>query len=1247
MKLIYIVGIILILTFPVSSGATINNSSNNHYISTHDYNFTSLQIGSFPVNKSWIGFRSFNLASPSAISVESNHGTRGLQVSTYGYNGVGNQFLNLSMNSNKTFSLKVTFSWNYNNSNLKTGNIFELNNGSTANLNYHFGPLYSKNTFLVGHNSTIMGPDPSTNTIYTLDITWDGNPSLIYTNILKGWNKTMNLPVAVKPQGMMSEHNISMAFGGAYSNITIYNIFLNGSLNGFNVPNYSPELYFNNETIDTNIVGLNSSSPGFLPIVDGVTNSIIYSGNTTNPGIYDYNFYNNTSRQIYSLPSGYLETTSSTGGGYAYFLFGNESSSSMLSINLDSLNVKIAGTEIAFKSGTHILTSANSAYLIAKNGTLDVFNNNDGNLNQSVFAFHNFGTIASSGNLNGNLTVSFFNNTLAKITRYELMQNGVFHSIGTFNNVVFDGSTNINTGIESLPTYTEYPTMNQGYDETVLIGNNGSEPMIFTENYSIARSPGTIIPLEHQLQVFAVSGSNIYPTNIAAGSSYLYISKNLSFGLGIYGNSVVLYYNGSTPYSGDNISVGFNPPSVLTGNVSLNYSVKSQLNYSVKAVIGNMSLVPIAGKLDFSSYRLTNGTYNLTITAENTAGYATSETDTIHVDNFIPIVSLDPANGSVVLENSSLTVDLTGISGKVSSTVQFGSGPTAVFQGDSFETYFPAAKGNYTVLLEVTDEFGITRSYTYFYEVENVNSSGYHSNIIPGSFLSSGALNLTWSRVKFGQHYNVSVSSENYSYITSTAVNFTKLNLSSGTYDLVIKALLDNSSWIRVVNESFTVQLYNPELELNDTPDHYYSFYGDSTNDTLNITANSNVSVSLQLVISEGRNIVFESEDAGNALSLELNSTFSFLRSNGLYSVHVTATEGSGRTSAGYLNFSVNNTVPSAPAEPAKIYTNNTQLRLNLAPSANESISYYYSNGTLGGYILTKNSTIKLYKQHSEISLEVATSWGNHNVTSITVIQSAAIPEINVSVSSSLLVWNNSLRLSYSIQDPVNLSYLSIEMNNRTVYNSTANTGSINMTLQQDGNYTLYIETQDLSGNHNETNISGIVCDYYPSISDLRFTIAMFMGFAHLSSTVTGKDLESVNYSWTVDGSYVSGNREFYTILMPGTHNITFEARYHGTTIESAHQVFTLGFLPELTAFLGFAGILAYRKYSGEDDEVTAEDIILENIGLQRREILAIARKRKIRVKTVETVITELASSGKIRLMPDPDNVMYVMGPKK
>lgn len=1247
MRLIHIIVIILILSIPSTSISFTfrSNQQTNLPATSFDYNFEGTPIGNFPANSSWIGFNTVNLSSPSYMRVQNVKGVNGLQVSTFGYSGNGDQMLNLSIQPPATFNMKVTFSWNYNNSVISTGNIFEFGNGSSSCINYHFGPEYNKQTYLTGNGTEDLGPDPSVTSFYTLDVSWSGNQDLIYSDIENGWNTSMGLPYAINPAIPFYGPDFNLLIGGAYSNVTIYNIYVSKGNGDFNAPNYGPGIDFNQETVVSDLSGSYANSSTWLPIVDQGINSLLYVGNATEPGIYSYNYYNNTTRPVLTLPSGSCEVTAATGLGYAFFLTSG-SITDLTSLNLSSLNAATLTLNASFGNGTHIIPYKNSIYLISENGTLEKINETGGELMSSDLIVQDIGKLTSSGYLSGMLTFSFSNLNSTSITEYEISANGSFVPVLQYTVTPFDAKYSATAGSNSAPDTLCKINITGRQTETALLENNLSAPLILDQNYSLVKTSSEYALLSCENGIYLASGTEIMATNIATNSSFVYVSNNMSFALGIKQDKVFLYYTGSNPFNGNGISVVFNPPELVSGIVSIPYSVVSSSNYTVQAKVGNMTLSPGFGYLNFSSYRLQNGTYKLYLNASNLAGYSTTYSSVLSVDNFAPRISTDPVNGSEILENSTITITISGLEGSISSTVHFEGTPASNFTGDMFQIKSPNEVGNTSLFLLVTDEFGVTRSYVYSFAEETPNTSGYKCDIVPNSFFSTGDINITWTPVKFVVLYAVTLASDSFHDRENITQNYSDVKLTSGEYILEINAVLQNTSVIQVANENFTVQLYNPSLNLSYSSYHYFSFFGNSKNNTLKVNASSNVSVVYYLNLTRNLVNVFSASGTGNSFQFDLNSTFDFLRANGEYTANLTAKEASGRMTCKSFNFYVNNSIPPPPVSRNLVYTNASTISLHLNETTNETFAYYFQNGTFGGTLTSTNSTINLEALYTRLVITGSTKFGNSNSTNFTVVESSVKPIINASVETSNLVWNNILHIEYTVADPVNLSELRVALNGTPFYTSILKSNEINITLTSDGNYSISLSVIDLCGNSNATNISGIVNYYYPTLESLSASIGMFMGISHLNARLTGKNLESVNTTWIVDGSVRSHSSSLYLIFLPGDHNITLVASFHSTQIESVRHVYTLGFMPEAFALIAVGIIFAYRRFGGKNDPELAVDVVLSNIGKSRPDVLKIARERKIRVRTVEYVIVDLSSSGKIRLLPDPDGIMYIMEPK-
>ena len=103
---------------------------------------------------------------------------------------------------------------------------------------------------------------------------------------------------------------------------------------------------------------------------------------------------------------------------------------------------------------------------------------------------------------------------------------------------------------------------------------------------------------------------------------------------------------------------------------------------------------------------------------------------------------------------------------------------------------------------------------------------------------------------------------------------------------------------------------------------------------------------------------------------------------------------------------------------------------------------------------------------------------------------------------------------------------------------------------------------------------------------------------------------------------------------------------YHSTTIFREKRVFTLGFAPELAFSLAVVGAILYRKYSGTPDSVLSREIVLENMGLKRKEIYRMARKAGVRIGTLTETIAAMQKTNEVLLLKDPNGVVYLMDPK-
>lgn len=1241
MKLIYIIGIILILTFPTTSTSHASPYYLNSVVQTGDYNFSLLQTGSFPANQSWIGFSVINGSSSSTVNIQNSTLYRGLRVSTYAYGTSSDTFLNMSLETGASFNLKITFSWNYNNSLFYTGNQVIVRENQTSLLNYDFGPDYGNNLYINGLNSSNIGPQPVNSSIYTLDISGNKSSNSIYTTIWSGWNSSMYVPYIVSSRTPYSGNGMSILVGGGFSNITLYNIFLDQKPAGFILPKKGNHISFKAQSLEPaqSLPGLLNGSS--LPVVDMRDNSILYFSQAHNSTIYAYNYYSNATGVVAKIPASYTCVATFGNANRSYFLFSNSSESLLAVTDFNSFGTTFIHLNLSFSFPSYLITHDNYLYIVNSTGRVTVIGNTD---TPNTMPGIN-GTVLAGGTDGNSLELTTYNETSREVASILYHPNGTDTLLGTYH------LAPLNLAESPVRQHNSFPSATLEFDKTgtpEIAGFMGSssEPYLMDSGYSSIPSDGGFMALSNGSSVTLASLNYSIDTNLNPNSAFVYVSPNGSNGLSIQNNSVTLYSINSTPYSGNTVSISFQNPGVLSGNVSLPYSIGSSVNYTLKASIGNKSLFPENGFLNFSTSGIPNGSYELIITASNIAGYCSTVMYNVSIDNYEPTVTVNPVNHSTVLENSPVEVRISGLPGPVNTYATFADSTPYNFTGQQFNMSFPYHTGNALLYLNITDQFGVTRHFQFFYSVEGVNTTGYHTNIPDNAYLSSGELNISWTPAQFVSFYSIALDSAHASYFRNTTLNYTGFNLPSGQYSLSISAILLNYSTVRLVGENFTVQSFNPNLTVKRSPGTYFSFFGDSRNDSLYLNASSNVSGTFFANFTIMGKTVLSDTGKGTSFSYLADSLDRPFLTNGNYLSTLTFRDQSGMETNYYFNFSVNNTIPDSPILNSTLYYNTTGINLPVRFSANETYAYYYGNGKPGGLLAPGEQSVTIPGIRETLTVVATTIWGNTNYSSVTLIHSDSSPQIQMTTGGTDYIWNNSLKVSYVVSDPVNLSFVHINVDNHTVSESQKKSGTVNVTLNEDGNFTLVVTATDLCGNANASDTNTVVCQYYPHISRITTSIRMFMGISQISSDIAGTYLQSVNLTWQVDGINVSRSSDFWSLLMPGQHTVKLFVAYHHTTQVVTHHVFTFGFVPEALAAISSVLLTLYRSYSGKDDPVKAETMIRNNLGKSRKEIYSIAGKSHVRRKTVGSTLDILVSDGEVSLMTDPDGIVYVMEPQ-
>ena len=1245
MRRVFIVGILVILL-----GSSVQASSgmlpafNPSIDSQHYLNFNSYSLGSYPSNLSWVNFSNVSKNIDTRISIENSVYGRGLTISTFAYRNLSASYLRIGLGLFPDFTLKMTFTWNENNSLSQTGQRLLFQDSTGNLLDYKFGSNYNNSLYLGTNTTESLGPEPNPFGLYTLQLSGSELNSNIYAGMASGFNQTSRMPVVFKNSYSSTAGNYSLLIGGGFSNLTVYSIYLGSSVSDLNPLKSGSNIdYKENNISSVYFPGIN---PGLFakPLVDWKDNSIIYASKSTGGYVYSYNFYNNSNSTLFTLGSSQFLISSAGTACNGYFLIGNGTGSVIFIYNYTTGSISKYKLNIDPGKESSIYPADSQVFIQSKNGSVYVYNTGMKEL-VGYLSFSKYTYPVQSWATGASFETEIYNNRTGMLSTEELNSNGTFRNISKVNLSEVDLSPSFTHGDASSlgSSFCLFP--NDTIETFYGLSGEVVTPYIIGSNFSIADWSYNYTFLQNKSGIYLLENGSINLTSVNTDSQFLVFNPNLTKGLSINNATITLYSVNNETYSHDNISIDISVPDVIRGNISLNYSVQSTVSYTVSATLGNTSLPHSNDTVAINTVVFGNGTYTFSITASNIAGYFAAFTKSVSIDNYRPVVASDPANNSLLLSGSQIGFEISDITGIVHTTVQEPGNFTLEYSGYTFNVSTPSESGFFNITVELVDRFGLSYKYTFSYMIDVPNLSGYSTNIVPGSYLRNGNLNLSWMQVSFASTYNITLTSGNLKSSIETSGNFTRLELSSGHYTLFLNATTSSGNTKELVEETFSVQGFNPSLIVNRTDGSYFSFFGDSPNNSLCINASTNVTSRLWVNTTgpQGSEILYNGN--GTYLNFTISRSSEISRIDGLYNFSVVAMERSGRVSSRNFTISINNSIPHLLPINTTLYYNTSNAELPIVFESNTS--YWYSVlGANQSNISLSQPFIRLQNLSTEIILNARDLWGNYNETPLRFVYSERVPTILFNATPLRLLWSRNLTVTYRIADPVPLSTVKLLVNNATVHLGNASSGMVNYKVNQDGTFNLTVEAMDLCGNSNISVTLAAKSFYYPHITAFVPEVSILLGFAHFNSGLAGKDLETVNITWSENGKEIGSGNSFWALVMPGSHTYVLALHYHSTTIYREKRIFTLGFAPELAASLAVIVALLYRKYSGSTDASLSREIVLENLGMKRKEIYKMARKAGVRIGTLTDTIAAMQKADEVLLLKDPDGVVYLMDPK-
>ncbi len=1147
-----------------------------------EYNFENMSSGIFPANTTWVSFSVYNPISGTEISVKDINGSNALNVLSVNRNAIDNYkkgndtflCMNFTGAENRSIVMNITYSENIAGGDDNNKIIFLSGGTKLAEIRF----LEAENlTELYPSEERTIGPETFTGITYEMSFTYEENDILLQLS-----NGVAGLPleIPIRPGG----ENLEMMIGSEAVNLSIYNISMSDQIF---TPSYS-EMRYNESTF------ILPPGMGSIPEPDRSLNSVLF---TSNHGISVYNYKNETSRFIYEQNSEF--NSSFIYGGFLYSYFYN-GSSMIMRTNLSDLISTAGYYNYSPKGQMYITASADGIYLYNDSSII--------NLNETMKSY-NYG---SEGRIfairaGKNDEFYFYNNSASRFKIIELSAASesvtyIPYGISTFNI----------TGIQGYPVPSE-PFLYNGYFNVFAASMNSSCLMPIKD----AVSDGNAFANRTS---FLYNGS-IYSGNLNISGNYFIINQN--YLVDVSGRQLSLFYHNTSMYSDNRISVSIRNYAMLRGKECINTSVNSNVSFHLYVSDGNFKeFLNDNTSFVFNTFAAGNGTSLLNISAENIAGYSCSISETTFIDDYTPFFAINIANNSYIKNGTVISINVTDPAGIRSLDVSYEGFNCISSVNISIPVYFRDTSTT-RVYVNFTDRYGLNFSRFFIFHTIVANTSAFVSSVKNDEFFNDSMIYFNFSDPSFS-NYAVNVTG-NTSESFHCNGSF-ESSLRNGKYTMKVSGISHGIS-VFLYEANFTVITYKPEIITEFRNLHYYSFYGDSLNNTIILSINSNITALLEARIINPENkstAVYSSLSGGKMRLTNMSGLFNI---NGTYSIVITATSLSSTFNETYYNFTVNNSIP--PSGNFTVYTNSTSIRLPFNSTG------YVLNGTLqdsgvlnlGGY---GNFTFDFYNYTESM---------NYGIFGLTVHSSRSRPIISVNVSSYLLNLTDKLVLRVS---PGGLLNETVHVNEKE-FNFTGTSTAVNFSAN--GLYRVYVSGKNVYGNFNNSDIAVINVSYYPQLFGISLYSKVSGGFLIASLYINGIKWKNMTEIWDFDGDRYTGETGRDFNLKYGKNEISVEVINGNVTMLDKRVIYYYGNLPYISFIALIPGILYVATRNRDIDYLRS--YISETEEESIKKIVKAAKKKRFSGGSARREIRRLVNTGSATIKEDPDGNLYLVRGKR
>ncbi|MHB1439436.1 MAG: hypothetical protein ACYCSO_04780 [Cuniculiplasma sp.] len=1111
------------------------------------------------------------------------------------YNRSGIYFTSRSSN------ISLNLSWNENESYSMTESSFNISYEGRFILG-NFG-LKDGSGLLIGSKGSktkilTMGQ----NTFYNISFYFEGSTVLIMVNR----NSQMLYYGAFKPGiANICSEEINATITGNYYNIIFncprvgvgiseYNHFINS-------PEYSP------------------LSRKFTNISAGVEKGFvcdralgIYLGIKNKDSIVEYNPQSNESRVIFHW-STWNVVQSAMGKNLSYWLIKKVGEEEYSVVGIYNENLSVINLGLSYDLGTHrglfIYKSSAAIYsnekaFFANNGTIIKNYSNLASENYNIlgvyvkneipmFLFHYGKNISVLDDLTGKLTYYMEPETVV-------------------NQTLQDGTTLLGISFMSNESNIYYPEL--GVSTILPLLNIGNGNLAFRDSReSLALMNGT-------------TGSTHY-VRFAGNLTSIFVHSYMACS-----NSTMLLYSSSN-FAIPHVNITTEDRYLFSPLGYFNFSIKSSLSFLTTLSIGNKSF---KGNNTESFYlNMTDfmtGSYNYVLRIVTEDLYYFTHSGVVQIDNSFPHIHFNENISSGIYSGEKISAIYCDGSGIKNVTVQ-GMNYDVESGRSTLILHAPDNHRGNNISLSISfiDCYNVKREinleFRYFLE----NESEFVSSIFNGEVFNSTTIPVSFS----GSFQNLSFIflhvenlKENRSF-NFTFYNYSgKICLPEGRYIMKEYGVYRAGNSVLLDMENFTILTEKLSVNINAQEHNFYSFTGNSMNNTFNYSLQSNINGTWSVRMLFYSSLIYHKEFQNRLMHLDARKLKGLLKLNGTYTIYFNFTSINGYFYSSSSKMNVNNSIPSYEGR-SIFYINSSSL--NISSYLSHSLRYEIEkNGTYENF-----SGLITLKQQGTFLFNIL-MWSNsmnHNSNNITVVYSKSKPSI--SINNWHNQWNKSSRMTFTLLYGKTISITEMKISGGGKITGEGH-GNYTLLFNEDGIYNLTIGEIDVCGNRNGTELQVNVTAFpYVYSMSVSYTIV----FQHLTGhvEVKGYDLSDVNTSWYYEGRTISHGKSINEEIPMGIDHVTAIVKFRNESIIRNITVIGLSPYVLLPPALLILFIIIVKNFPVNNDSTEMINTILGNDDFLLKDIIRELRKKHFPKRKIRMALDLLARKNMVRILSDPD----------